>query len=101
MSEKRRTFTREFKIEAVRMLNEDGMSLAEVARALDIHQNSLRSWKLALDQEAATAKPAFPGNGNLSAHDDEIRRLKDLVRRLTIERDLLKKATALFAQDSL
>ena len=51
MAKKRRTFTREFKIEAVKLVTEKGQSFTEAARSLGIHENQLRTWKKALEQE--------------------------------------------------
>ena len=97
MAKTRRTFTPEFKAEAVRRIAERGKSLAEVARELDLGESMLRAWKQAL---AAGGDRAFPGKGNPPAHDEELRRLRAEVKRLTMERDVLKKATAFFARES-
>lgn len=97
MAKTRRTFTREFKAEAVRRVTEGGKSLAEVARELDLGESMLRAWKQAL---AAGDSQAFPGKGNPPAHEEELRRLRAEVKRLTMERDVLKKATAFFARES-
>ena len=97
MAKTRRTFTPEFKAEAVHRIAEQGKSLAEVARALDLGESMLRAWKQAL---AKGGDHAFPGKGKPSAQDEELRRLRAEVRRLTMERDVLKKATAFFARES-
>ena len=93
---KRRSFSREFKLEAVRMITEGGLSVSEVARELDIHVNVVRSWQRQL---AAEGDQAFPGNGKLSADQEELRRLREENRQLRMERDILKKATAFFAKE--
>ena len=98
MPKKRRNYTREFKVEAVKLVTEKGYSVAEAARSLGIHDTLLRSWKQSLEQEG---DQAFPGNGKFSPHEDEIRRLKAENRRLQMERDILKKATAFFAKEAL
>jgi transposase len=90
----RKTYTREFKIQAVAMLTDQGLSVAEVARRLGVGENCLRLWRAAAKQKGDAA---FPGNGNLSAADEELRRLRAEVARLRAERDLLKKAAAYFA----
>ena len=92
----RRSFSREFKVEAVRMIAEQGQSATEVARDLGIHPNMLRKWK---QQLAAKPEQAFPGNGKLSAEQEELRRLQQENRQLRMERDILKKATAFFAKE--
>jgi transposase len=91
----RKTYTREFKLQAVRMMTDQGLSVAEVARRLGVGENGLRAWKAAARDKGADA--AFPGHGNPSPADDEVRRLRAEVQRLKAERDLLKKAAAYFA----
>ena len=93
----RRSYSHEFKLEAVRMVTEQGLSVAEVARDLEIHANLLRSWKRRLAKEG---NQAFPGNGKPPADQDELRQLREEVRKLRMERDILKKATAFFAKEA-
>jgi len=97
MAKTRRTFTREFKVEAVRRVVDQRKSLAEVARELDPGENMLRNWKQAL---AAEGDRAFPGKGCQPALEEELRRLRAEVKRPQTERDILKKATAFFARES-
>src|SRR5450432_2346758 len=97
MAEARRTFTREFKIAAVKLVTEKGRSISEAAQSLGISPETLRRWKIALQAEGPDA---FPGRGNLPPAEDELRRLKAEVVRLKAERDILKKATAIFAKES-
>ena len=98
MAKVRRTYTREFKVEAVKLVTQQGYSVAEAARSLGVHQTLLRSWKQALQ---AQGDQAFPGHGKLSPFEEELRRLRVENQRLRAERDILKKATALFAQEAL
>src|SRR5262245_23754498 len=98
MPKKRRNYTREFKVEAVKLVTEKGYSVAEAARSLGLHETLLRSWKQALQDQG---DQAFPGNGKLSPLEDEVRRLRAENRRLQLERDILKKATAFFAKEAL
>ena len=98
MARKRRTYTPEFKAEAVQLVPEQGSCVAEAARSLGIHETLLRSWKQALQ---AQGDQAFPGHGKLPAIEEELRRLRAENKRLQAERDILKKATALFAQEAL
>jgi transposase len=100
MAKARRTFSREFKIEAVKLVTEKGLSIAEAARSLGLHENQLRTWKKALEEESNGEQPAFPGHGNRPALEDEIHRLRTENKRLIMERDILKKATALFAREA-
>jgi len=97
MARQRRSFTREFKVEAVRRITEQGRSLAEVARDLDLSESLLRGWKQAL---AAEGDRAFPGQGHLPAPEEELRRLRAENKRLLMERDILEKAAASFARES-
>ena len=94
MARTRNTYTADFKLQAVKMLTDQHLSVAEVARRLGVSENCLREWRKAV-QAAGTA--AFPGHGQLSPADDELRRLRAEVQRLKAERDLLKKAAAYFA----
>jgi transposase len=89
MARQRRSYTREFKVEAVKLVTEKGYSLAEAARSLGIGENLLRSWKQALQDKG---DQAFPGNGNLPAIEEELRQLRAENRRLQMERDILKKS---------
>ena len=98
MAKKRRNYTPEFKTEAVKLVTEQGYSVAEAARSLSIHETLLRSWKLALQTQG---DQAFPGHGKLTPFEEELRRLRSENQRLRAERDILKKATALFAQEVL
>ncbi len=101
MGEKRRQFSREFKLEAVRLAAAGEKSLAQVARELDIRPGMLREWRRQA-RERADSAPAdvFPGNGKLTSQDEELRRLRREVAQLKEERDILKKATAFFARES-
>ena len=90
----RRTYNREFKLQAVQLMTERGLSVAEAARQLGVSENCLRAWRQAARE---LGESAFPGLGNLPAADEELRRLRAEVARLRAERDLLKKAAAYFA----
>jgi transposase len=98
MARKRRVYTPEFKAEAVKLVTEKGYSLAEAARSLGVHETLLRSWKQAVEKQG---DQAFPGHGKLPAVEEEMRRLRAENQRLRAERDILKKATALFAREAL
>ena len=96
MARPRRTYTPEFKAEAVRLVTEQGYSVAEAARSLGVHETLLRSWKQALQ---AKGDQAFPGQGKLPAIEEELRRLRAENKHLLAERDILKKAAAFFARE--
>ena len=97
MARTRRIYTPEFKAEAVKLVTEQGYSIAEAARSLGINDNLIRNWKQAL---AAQGDRAFPGPGQLPAAEEELRRLRAENRRLLAERDILKKAAAFFAKEA-
>ena len=92
---KRRTFDQEFKLEAIRLVTENGRKVPEVARNLGIHPNSLYKWKREYLEDKQNA---FPGKGNLRPEDEELRRLRRENADLREERDILKKAVAFFAK---
>ena len=73
MPRKRSTYTAEFKLQAVKMILEQKLSVAEVARRLDVGENLLRTWKKAFEERG---DEAFPGHGNPTPADDELRRLR-------------------------
>ena len=98
MAEQRKTYTAEFKVEAVKLVTEQGYSVAEAARSLGVREKLLRYWKQPLEDQG---DQAFPGHGNLPAVEEEIRRLRAENKRLRMERDILKKATAFFAREAL
>ena len=91
----RRRFSKEFKTEAVLMVVEQGRDLYDVAEALEIRPDMLRKWKHKLEQDGGDA---FPGSGRLKPEDEELRRLRREVARLRMERDILKKAVAIFSE---
>ena len=94
----RRKFGREFKVEAVRLIRERGVAVAQAARDLDLHENVLRKWVKELSADPAQA---FPGAGQLKPDQLEIDRLRREVSKLKAERDILKKAAAYFARESI
>ena len=98
MAKVRRTYTREFKTEAVKLVTAQGYSVAEAARSLGVHATLLRSWKHALASQGADA---FPGQGTPPAVEEELRSLRAENKRLLAERDILKKAAAFFAKEAL
>lgn len=92
---KHRKFDREFKIEAVRLVTESGRAIAEVARSLDIHENLLRRWK---NQFSEDPGGSFPGKGHLKPEEEELRRLRRENESLKEDREILKKALAIFSK---
>ena len=94
----RRQFTREFKVEAVRLIRDRGVSYAQASQDLGVHPTQLRNW---VKQFADDAQHAFPGQGQMKPEQLEIAQLKREVARLKAERDILKKAAAYFAKESM
>jgi transposase len=92
----RRTFSQEFKVEAVRMVTEGGHGLSQVARDLELDPKLLRRWRDALGPKGAAE--AFPGKGNPNPEGEEMRRLRRELERTREERDILKKALAIFSK---
>lgn len=97
MAGPRRTYTREFKIEAIRRVIEDGIAQTHVARELGISPNTLSSWKR---EYLADTEHAFPGHGKQKPDDEELNRLRRENARLKRELEILKKAAAYFAKES-
>ncbi len=92
----RRKFNREFKLEAVRLVKERGVSIAQASRDLDVHENVLRKW---VKEFSSDPQQAFPGHGQMKPEQQEIDRLRKEVAKLKAERDILKKAAAYFARE--
>jgi len=96
--QKRKTFTKEFKLEAVHLLEKGNKPAAELARELGIKRNQLYKWQ---EEVASNGATAFPGRGRpTSDKEAEIARLKRELERVTEERDILKKAALYFAKES-
>lgn len=89
----RKQYSAEFKREAVRLITDKGISVAQAARDLGLNQNMLGRWKKQLESDA---ERAFPGHGQ--PRDEELARLRREVEVLRQERDILKKAVGIFSQ---
>lgn len=97
MAVKRKTYPREFKIEAVKRVVEDRVPQAHVARELGISINTLAGWKRAYLEDP---EQSFPGNGKQKPDDAELTRVKRELARAREEIEILKKAAAYFAKHS-
>lgn len=97
MGKQRKKYTREFKIESVRLLTGSDMTIAQASRDLGINPNVLARWK---KEFASDNSQAFPGTGHLKPEEEELRRLRRENAILRQERDILKKAAAFFAKES-
>jgi transposase len=89
-------FTREFKVEAVKLVSERGMTAAAAARDLGIGPNVLSRW---VREMAVDKAQAFPGRGQMKPDDAEVARLRKELARTKAERDILKKAIAFFTRE--
>ena len=96
MVRKRRQFTREFKAEAVRLCKVGDRSVGKVAEDLDLTETALRSWV----KQAKVDEGAGPPEALTTAEREELSRLRKQVKRLEMEREILKKAAAFFAKES-
>ena len=96
MTQKRKHYSKQFKGDAVKLVTEQGYKVTEAARNLGIHHSSLRRWKR---QFETNGNQAFPGKGNLSPEKEELYRLRKENKRLRMEREILKKAAAFFANE--
>lgn len=93
----RRRFSREFKIEAVRLASQEGVPVSQVARDLGVGATVLRRWRV---QYEADREHAFGGPGRMSPRDAELVGLKRELARVKRERDFLKSAAVFFAKES-
>ena len=90
---KRRQYSSEFKREAVQLVTQGGLSIAQVARDLGLNDNMVSRWKKEAEQNG---QRAFPGHGH--PHDEELSRLRRENEVLRQEREILKKAISIFSQ---
>ena len=95
MVKKRRSFSREFKLEAVGLMTEGGLSIAQASRDLGIRESVLGRWKKQFEEAPLES---FPGKGRLRPQDEELSRLRRENEILRQERDILKKAVGIFSR---
>jgi transposase len=91
----RKQYTREFKLEAIQLVEKSGRSASQLERDLDIGRGSLWRWKR---EFVADGEDAFPGHGRLTPEQDRLRQLEREIEVLRQERDILKKAIAIFSR---
>jgi transposase len=96
-AKQRKTYTREFKVEAVRLATENSQNSAQVARDLGLSKNTIYRWR---QQLKADPQHAFPGKGRMKPLEEENRRLRRENQLLRQERDFLKKAAVWLAQEA-
>ena len=97
MANRRRTFSEEFKQEAVALVVEHGYSYAAAGRSLGIRGNLIGRWTRQLEEDALAV---FPGKGKRTAEQQRIHELETECRRLRMKKEILKKATVFFAKES-
>jgi transposase len=97
MTKARKQYPSEFKMEAVRLLETSGKSASQLERELGIGKGNLSRWKRKF---AADGEQAFPGHGRLTPEQEEIRRLERELKITRQQRDILKKAVAIFSHPS-
>ncbi len=93
----RRKYSKEFKLDAVSLVTDQGYTRIEAARSLEINANMLGRW---VNERRTDEGQAFRGNGKLTPELEEIKKLRSQVKRLQMERDVLKKATVFFAAET-
>ena len=97
MKTMRKQYSKEFKLDAISLVLDQGFTRREAARSLDINAQMLGRW---VKESQSEDGQAFRGNGKLTPEQEENRKLKAQVKRLEMERDILKKATAFFAAET-
>ena len=95
MAKVQKTYTVEFKREAVRLAQTSGKPIAQVARELGISDTSIHQWR---KEPSRHGPEAFPGSGHQTAQEEEVRRLKRELEIVKQERDILKKALGIFSR---
>ena len=91
----RRTYTREFKIETVKLLRNSDKSVDAMAETLGVSRSSLNRWQR---EFGADPEQAFPGNGQRRERDEEVARLQKALKEAQMENEILKKAVAIFTR---
>ena len=93
----RKKYSKEFKLDAISLVVDQNYTRSEAARSLGINANMLTRW---IKEQQADDGQAFRGNGKLTPEQEEIRALKTQVKRLKMEKEILKKATVFFAKET-
>ena len=94
---RRKKYSKEFKLDAVSLVLDQGYSRAEAARSLGLNSNMLGRW---VSEQLTDGGQAFRGNGKLTPEQEEIRKLRSQVKNLKMEKEILKKATVFFAKET-
>ena len=96
MVSRRRRFTREFKIESVKLVTDSYNGVTQIATDMGIHPNTLYRW---VQQYSVKPQETFPGTGHMTSEAEMIRQLKRENERLKMERNIFKKVMAIFSKD--
>src|SRR6476661_3765000 len=94
----KKVYTREFKLETLRLLKSSGKTKADLERELGLYPGQIHLWERAFNKEGGNVEQAFPGTGHQSDAEAEVHRLKRENEILRQERDILKKAIAIFSK---
>ncbi len=94
----RKQYSKEFKLDAISLVKDQGYTITEAARSLEVNRSVLQRW--IKEFNADDDGQAFRGKGKLTPEQAEIRRLKEENRRLKMEKEILKKATVFFAKET-
>ncbi len=97
MAKQQKTYTREFKLEAVQLVKSSGKPMSQVARELGISDSALSKWCKQVNEQG---EQAFPGSGHQMAQEEELRRLKRELEITRQERDIFKKVVSIFSRES-
>lgn len=92
---RRRRYDKQFKLDAIRLVKHSDRTVSEIARELGIRRELVYQWRQQLETDPENA---FPGKGRLKPEEEEIRRLRQELERVTEERDILKKALSIFSK---
>jgi transposase len=93
---RRRRYDAQFKLDAVRLIRESDRAISDIARDLGVRRELLYKWKRELEADPTSA---FPGKGKLKPEQEQLRQLQQELKRVTEERDILKKALAFFSKN--
>jgi len=96
MGKIQKVYTKEFKQEAVRLVETSGKSISQIARELGISDSAIHNWR---KESAEHGEEAFPGKGHQTTLEEENRRLKRELERVQQEHDILKKVVSIFSSD--
>jgi len=93
---RRRCYDAQFKLDAGRLIRESDRAISDIARDLGVRRELLYKWKRELEEDPTNA---FPGKGKLKPEQEQLRQLQQELKRVTEERDILKKALAFFSKN--